>query len=53
MKVYWTDAALENLEAIYNYIALDSPQSAARSVDRITRRSEQLAQFPFSGRIVL
>ncbi|BAY76481.1 plasmid stabilization system protein [Nostoc linckia NIES-25] len=52
MKVYWTETAVENLSAIYSYIAQTSPQYAARIVDRITRRSEQIANFPLSGRIV-
>ncbi|MDZ8023679.1 MAG: type II toxin-antitoxin system RelE/ParE family toxin [Nostoc sp. DedQUE01] len=52
MKVYWTETAVENLSAIYTYIAQTSPQYAARIVDRITRRSEQIANFPLSGRIV-
>ncbi|MDZ8052779.1 MAG: type II toxin-antitoxin system RelE/ParE family toxin [Aulosira sp. ZfuVER01] len=52
MKVYWTETAVENLSAIYTYIAQNSPQYAARVVDRLTRRSEQIANFPLSGRIV-
>ncbi|MEH2383977.1 MAG: type II toxin-antitoxin system RelE/ParE family toxin [Nostoc sp.] len=52
MNVYWTATAVENLSAIYAYIAQTSPQYAARIVDRITRRSEQIASFPLSGRIV-
>ncbi|MEH1851585.1 MAG: type II toxin-antitoxin system RelE/ParE family toxin [Nostoc sp.] len=46
MNVYWTATAVENLSAIYAYIAQTSPQYAARIVDRITRRSEQIASFP-------
>ncbi|MEH2169276.1 MAG: type II toxin-antitoxin system RelE/ParE family toxin [Nostoc sp.] len=52
MNVYWTTTAVENLSAIYSYIAQTSPQYATRIVDRITRRSEQIANFPLSGRIV-
>ncbi|MUG98196.1 type II toxin-antitoxin system mRNA interferase toxin, RelE/StbE family [Scytonema sp. UIC 10036] len=52
MKVFWTDTAVENLSAIYAYISQNSPQYAARVVDRITRRSEQIINFPLSGRIV-
>ncbi|MDJ0795676.1 MAG: type II toxin-antitoxin system RelE/ParE family toxin [Calothrix sp. MO_167.B12] len=52
MKVYWTQTSVENLSAIYNYIAQTSPQYATRIVDRITRRSEKIANFPFSGRTV-
>ncbi len=52
MKVFWTETAVENLSAIYTYIAQNSPQYAAIIVDRITRRSEQVVNFPLSGRIV-
>ncbi|WP_223280155.1 type II toxin-antitoxin system RelE/ParE family toxin [Nostoc sp. PA-18-2419] len=52
MKVYWTETAVENFSAIYTYIAQTSPQYAVRIVDRITRRSEQITNFPLSGRIV-
>ncbi|NCS20061.1 MAG: type II toxin-antitoxin system RelE/ParE family toxin [Microcystis aeruginosa G11-06] len=37
---------------MYNYISQNSPQYAQRLVERLTRRSEQIANFPFSGRIV-
>ena len=49
MKVYWTDTAEEHLDAIHDYIALDSPAYAKRMVDRLTRRSMQIADFPLSG----
>ena len=52
MKVYWTQTAIENLSAIYNYVAQTSPQYASRIVDRITKRSEQITIFPLSGRTV-
>lgn len=52
MKVYWTQTAIENLSAIYNYVAQTSPQYAFRLVDRIIKRSEQITSFPLSGRTV-
>ena len=52
MKVHWTDTAEEHLDAIYAYIALDFPAYAKRVVDRLTRRSQQIAKFPLSGRRV-
>ncbi|AFY99982.1 type II toxin-antitoxin system RelE/ParE family toxin [Calothrix sp. PCC 6303] len=52
MKVFWTETAVENLSAIYNYISQNSPQYATRIIDRITRRSQQIVNFPLSGRIV-
>ena len=52
MKVHWTHNAIEHLVNIYEYIALNSPIYAKRMVDKITRRSEQIADQPFSGRRV-
>jgi plasmid stabilization system protein ParE len=52
MKVHWTDTAEGHLDATYDYIAQDSPEYARRMLDRLTRRSQQIAQFPFSGRRV-
>ena len=52
MKVHWTDTAQAHLHAIHTYIAQDSPNFAKHTVDRLTRRSQQIAQFPFSGRRV-
>lgn len=49
MKVHWTDTAETHLDAIYTHIAQDSPEYARRMVDRRTRRSQQIGQFPFSG----
>ena len=52
MKVLWTESALSQLQAIHDYIAETSPEFALRMIDRLTRRSIQIAEFPFSGRIV-
>ena len=52
MKVNWTDTALDHLRAIHAYIARNSPQYAQRVVDRLTKRSVQIADFPLSGREV-
>lgn len=52
MKVHWTDTAEGHLDAIYAYIAIDSPEYAIRIVDRLTRRSQQISDFPLSGRKV-
>ncbi len=52
MKVHWTDAAEGHLDAIYTYIAQDSPTYALRMVDRITKKSQQIGAFSLSGRRV-
>ncbi len=51
-KVQWTTTAQKHLDAIYDYIAQDSEIYALRVVDRITTKSEQIAEFPLSGRRV-
>lgn len=52
MTVIWTETALEHLDEIYRYIARDSTLYAKRMVDRLTKRSMQIVNFPFSGREV-
>ena len=52
MRVFWTQNAIEHLVNIYEHIALNSPTYANRMVDRITHRSEQIADQPISGRKV-
>ena len=52
MKVHWTDTAVAQLTKIYEYISRDSPLYASRVIDRVTRRSQQIARFANSGRIV-
>lgn len=52
MRVYWTNTAVAHLVLIYEHIAQDSPRYAQRMIDRLLRRSEQIAAFPLSGRMV-
>jgi len=49
VKIHWTDTARDHLRAIHAYIAKNSPQYAQRVVDRLTRRSQQIAEFPLAG----
>ncbi len=52
MNVYWTETAVQHLSSIYTYLFQTSPAHAQRTVDRITRRSQQIVTFPNSGRVV-
>jgi toxin ParE1/3/4 len=52
VRVHWTHTAIEHLLAIYKHIAQDAPLYAQRMIDRLTKRSEQIAAFPRSGRMV-
>jgi addiction module RelE/StbE family toxin len=49
MRVHWTNAARCHLQAIHDFIARDSKSYASRMVDRLTRRSQQLADHPLIG----
>ena len=49
MRVRWTDNSLRHLLDIYEHISQNSPFYAQRMVDRLTKRSEQIAGFPMSG----
>jgi toxin ParE1/3/4 len=52
MTVHWTNTADAHLDQIYAFIAQDSKTYALRTVDRITKRSQQIGAFPLSGRRV-
>ncbi|TKB66943.1 MAG: type II toxin-antitoxin system RelE/ParE family toxin [Nitrospira sp.] len=48
-EVIWTEPALNDLDAIADYIALDNPEAARRLVRKIFRHVGQLADYPRSG----
>jgi toxin ParE1/3/4 len=52
MNVQWTNNAIRHLANIFEYISLNSPTYAKGMVDRVTRRSSQIADNPQSGRMV-
>lgn len=51
-RLAWSPRALHDLEAIRDFIALDSPLYAGLVVQRIVASVERLVAFPESGRIV-
>lgn len=51
-RVVWSRRALQDVEAIAEYIAEDSPAYAAVVVKNIVQQTRQLPQFPRSGRKV-
>lgn len=48
-QIIWTEPALEDLEVIADYIALDKPSAAKRLVRQVFAGVEQLMLFPQSG----
>jgi toxin ParE1/3/4 len=50
-EVIWTEPAVQELDAIAEYIALDNPAAASDLVKDIFNKTERLENFPKSGRI--
>ena len=50
-EVIWTDPALQELDAVAEYIALDNPAAASDLVQEVFDKTERLKNFPQSGRI--
>lgn len=50
-KVIWTEPALQELDAIAEYIALDNPDAASHLVQGVFEKTERLEDFPQFGRI--
>ena len=48
-EIIWSEPALQDLDAIADYIALDKPEAARRLVQRIFIHVAQLALHPESG----
>jgi len=48
-QVVWTEPALNDLDAIADYIALENPAAAAELVRRVFAHVEQLEAHPESG----
>jgi len=51
-EITWTPYALEDLQAIYDYIALDSESYAARFTDKLVDSVDILIDHNEAGRIV-
>jgi plasmid stabilization system protein ParE len=50
-EVIWTEPALQELDAIAEYIALDNPAAASDLVRQVFDKTGRLENFPQSGRI--
>ncbi|MBW4507449.1 MAG: type II toxin-antitoxin system RelE/ParE family toxin [Scytonematopsis contorta HA4267-MV1] len=51
-RISWTSQALDDLQAIGDFIARDAPTFAQVFVDKAFETVERLENFPRSGRIV-
>lgn len=52
MNVRWTDTAILHLIGLVEHLVQDSPVYGQRILERIITSSEQIAEFPYSGRSV-
>lgn len=50
-EVIWTEPALQDLDAIADYIAIDDPSAASRFVQRVFEHVDPLATHPRSGSV--
>ncbi|MGB2614295.1 MAG: type II toxin-antitoxin system RelE/ParE family toxin [Phycisphaerae bacterium] len=51
-QVTWAPAAIEDAEAIAQYIARDSVDQAALTVLRLLEATDRLQEFPLCGRVI-
>ena len=49
-SITWSQAALDDLEEIYKYIARDSSANAQMIIDRIIEKTDLLTNFPNLGK---
>jgi addiction module RelE/StbE family toxin len=50
VKVTWTEPALLDLEAIYDYLSPRNPAAAQRVIEDLLIATDSLATFPHRGR---
>ena len=51
-KIAWSTSALDDVEAIADYVSRDSKSYASAVVRKIIHSTRSLERFPFAGRIV-
>ena len=52
LKILWTENAVQDLQAIKDFISQDSPSRATTWLQALFDRGEALRDFPSRGRIV-
>jgi len=52
MRLFWTETAKQDLQAIRRYIAADNPTAADRWVDRLRSQARNALRAPHAGRKV-
>jgi toxin ParE1/3/4 len=50
-ELIWTEPAIQDLDAVADYIALDKPDAARRYVHRVFHSVSRLKAFPETGQV--
>lgn len=50
-EIVWTEAALQNLDDVVEFIALSNPMAAQNLVKNVLSKIERLSTHPESGRV--
>jgi toxin ParE1/3/4 len=53
VQLIWAPSALDDIDAIAEYISRDSKDRAALFVTRLIESTDRLKEFPLSGRVIL
>ncbi len=52
MKVIWSQESLKQLIEIEIFISKDSPDRAAKFINKLIERGEKIKEYPYKGRVV-
>jgi addiction module RelE/StbE family toxin len=51
-EVIWSPSSLRDVDDIAEFISKDSPEQAAIFIERLIEKTDRLAEYPLSGRII-
>ncbi len=52
MKIRFLNSAMQDMQEIKDFIAKDNPAAARRLIQSFKKKTNQLVQHPFSGRVI-
>ena len=52
MKLFWTETAKQDLQAVRQYVVADNPAAAKRWIERLRERARNALHPPLAGRKV-
>jgi len=52
MKIRFLNSARQDMQEIKDYISRDNPAAARRLIQSFKKKTNQLVQHPFSGRVI-